>query len=251
MSWGSEEGGKGFLRVSDQIRWVSIEERVIILSLEDGLYTGLDAIAARLWHDIASDCPKDKTCREVAERFRIPLDRVFADYDQFIVTMSKRRFLVENTNGSLAKCSIDGQAMARVLSFLPLSVQAWVLLVSMAKKINFNGFVSAYSYANQLAFIGDHGVLCERYNLPRVIKSFLRAENFFISRYALDDCLLRSLALYVFLRRLGFPAEHKIGIVGHPFAAHAWVKLAERVIFEDSLATNRFCVLASLPHPHP
>lgn len=48
------------------------------------------------------------------------------------------------------------------------------------------------------------------------------------------DCLPRSLAIYVLLRRQGVPATLRIGVKRFPFAAHAWVECLGEVI-DDSI----------------
>ena len=47
------------------------------------------------------------------------------------------------------------------------------------------------------------------------------------------DCLPRSLAIYVLLRRRGVPATLRIGVKRFPFAAHAWVECLGEII-DDS-----------------
>ena len=62
--------------------------------------------------------------------------------------------------------------------------------------------------------------------------AFGRAENFFVVRRAPDDCLVRSLSLYRFLREAGSRAEHVIGVRRFPFQAHAWVECAGEVLMD-------------------
>ena len=48
------------------------------------------------------------------------------------------------------------------------------------------------------------------------------------------NCLSRSLAIYVLLRRQGVPATLRIGVKRYPFAAHAWVECLGEVL-DDSI----------------
>ena len=48
------------------------------------------------------------------------------------------------------------------------------------------------------------------------------------------DCLPRSLAIFVLLRRRGVPARLHIGVKRFPFAAHAWVECLGEVL-DDSI----------------
>jgi len=59
-----------------------------------------------------------------------------------------------------------------------------------------------------------------------------------------DDCLPRSLALVVALRRLGVDAEICFGVLKFPFAAHAWVEADGRVLNETPESVRRYTLLA-------
>jgi hypothetical protein len=69
-------------------------------------------------------------------------------------------------------------------------------------------------------------------HLPDVLPAFVRAESFFVPRSAPDDCLLRSLSLYRFLREAGLGATHVIGVRRFPFQAHAWAECAGEVLLD-------------------
>src|SRR5262249_37120613 len=82
--------------------------------------------------------------------------------------------------------------------------------------------------------------------VQQALKGFSWAENFFLARPGLDDCLARSLSLFVFLRQLGLPAQHHIGVRGHPFLGHAWVTVEGEALLEPPEGMQRFAVLARL-----
>lgn len=52
-------------------------------------------------------------------------------------------------------------------------------------------------------------------------------------------CLEQALALYVVLRRRGFPAALRIGVQPRPFQAHAWIELDGRPLFEGEATEQR------------
>jgi hypothetical protein len=64
------------------------------------------------------------------------------------------------------------------------------------------------------------------------------------NRRSKDDCLPRSLALVVALRRLGVDAEICFGVLKFPFAAHAWVEAGGRVINETPENVRQYTLLA-------
>ena len=63
-------------------------------------------------------------------------------------------------------------------------------------------------------------------------------------KHGKDDCLPRSLALVVALRRLGVDAEICFGVQKFPFAAHAWVEAGGRVINETPESVRHYTLLA-------
>lgn len=79
---------------------------------------------------------------------------------------------------------------------------------------------------------------------------FLQAELFFKSANPDRDCLVRSFSLYLYLRLLGFPATHRIGIVPYPFDAHAWVELDGQAVLERSPSMPRWHIISQLGGPH-
>ena len=59
-----------------------------------------------------------------------------------------------------------------------------------------------------------------------------------------DDCLPRSLALAVALRRLGVDAEICFGVRKFPFSAHAWLEACGKVINETPTKVQQYTLLA-------
>lgn len=78
-----------------------------------------------------------------------------------------------------------------------------------------------------------------RANAPAPIdcaRSVATAAAFFPGRAV---CLEQAIALFVVLRRLGYPAALRIGVQPLPFLAHAWIELGGRPLFEAE-ATSQF-----------
>jgi len=72
----------------------------------------------------------------------------------------------------------------------------------------------------------------QRARLHRTLDSVRTASRYYYRRRL--DCLPRSLAIYVLLRRQGVPATLRIGVKRFPFAAHAWVECLGEVL-DDSI----------------
>jgi hypothetical protein len=106
------------------------------------------------------------------------------------------------------------------------SFRAYLCLVRAFGSLRFLGFRQAYEWAQSVdaTSVGALGMKNRLPVLRDALAAFSRGEHFVISRLRLDDCLPRSLALFVFLRAAGFSVCHCIGIRRHPFIAHAWVE---------------------------
>lgn len=61
-----------------------------------------------------------------------------------------------------------------------------------------------------------------------------------------DNCLSRSIALMRMLRRRRFDAHFVIGVTASPFAAHAWVQIADLVVFDDHDRVRRFAPILTI-----
>lgn len=79
-----------------------------------------------------------------------------------------------------------------------------------------------------------------RANAPAPIdcaRSVATAAAFFPGRAV---CLEQAIALFVVLRRLGYPAALRIGVQPLPFLAHAWIELDGRPLFEAEATSRQF-----------
>lgn len=72
----------------------------------------------------------------------------------------------------------------------------------------------------------------QRRKVRRTVEAVRTASCYYHRRRL--DCLPRSLAIYVLLRRQGVPATLRIGVKRFPFAAHAWVECLGEVL-DDSI----------------
>ena len=72
----------------------------------------------------------------------------------------------------------------------------------------------------------------QRHKVRRTFEAVRTASRYYYRRRL--DCLPRSLAIYILLRRQGVPATLRVGVKRFPFAAHAWVECAGEVL-DDSI----------------
>jgi hypothetical protein len=124
---------------------------------------------------------------------------------------------------------------------LPRGALAFLALTSTALSLKFRGFNKTYRRVGEVLGTSEQRMIPP---LKAAIRSFLIAENFVLFRRAPNDCLVRSLALFRYLRWLGIPATHVIGIRRVPFAAHAWVEVSGEGVLAP--APRGFSTLATL-----
>jgi hypothetical protein len=218
--------------VAPHVRWAEVQGRVCLLDLRAGRYFGFDPVASFLWRRLAETRSREVVFGEMRERFDAEPDLLATDIDEFIGRA------LEAGHFSREAAAPDPEVpTGRMGARRFLTMRAWWSLFRTARR----GFAETYSALSRLPFREGKTAL------DRAVRAFARAENFFHLRRAPEDCLPRSLALFGFLRRLGIPAEHRIGVQMFPFFAHAWVECGGKVVHDDPSVRRRFAVIASLP----
>lgn len=216
-------------------------DRTIVLSLGTGEYFGLGPSATAIWEGLSTRRPAALTCRDAAAAFHTEIATVELGYAALLSTMIERGWIVENPAGP-----IPGRTRRKRLPRKALwpRFQAWGSLVAVAARIKVFGFAAGYQHAAAWA---DSATSVSTIPLVEAVAAFRAAENLFLSGRGPDDCLTRSLSLFVYLRQIGFPASHRIGVADSPFTAHAWVDCDGEAVVEAADRVSRFSVIASLP----
>ena len=107
-------------------------------------------------------------------------------------------------------------------------------------------FQEAYRMA-ELAAAGNAGrATVGTASLDKALARFLLCESLFGSADPARDCLGRSLSLFLFLRALGFPAAHYIGVQSLPFAAHAWVLMNGEPLLDTPARLQKFTPISQI-----
>ena len=198
------------------IRHVEVEELRVLLDLRTESYRILDDSASRLWPVLIGERDACEAYAATAKEFDVDEDRWRADLAAFARRCVQEGLLEPAGSASATVPVPAGPPRAR--SGHPTMVHALSCLLGTRRALRRRGFRASYeSYAGI-------GVLPTRAPLAPALRTFTRAENLFVPGSAPGDCLLRSLALYRFLRLIGSPAEHVIGVRRFPFHAHAWVE---------------------------
>jgi hypothetical protein len=155
----------------------------------------------------------------------------------------------ESSTGSLVHASIatisGTAAQSGAQPDRRLAMRAWWCMLRISGALRVRGFSAAYLRVRDEA---ARDVDARRAPaLSKAVSSFLSAENVFWRRRGQQDCLPRSLALFLFLRRAGIRVEHKIGARRVPTVAiHAWVEYDGRGILEGSRDLTAYTQLAAI-----
>lgn len=131
--------------------------------------------------------------------------------------------------------------LARAGLWTPLAIAC---LRRAARQLRFRGFAAVH--ATHLALNARLPAGRPAADLDGALPAFYRGESVVPMPGAPDDCLPRSLALFAYLRSLGFAAVHLIGVRRYPsLTMHAWVEVDGRVV-ADRAASREFVVLVHI-----
>ena len=115
-----------------------------------------------------------------------------------------------------------------------MAIRALLVLVLVDVGLRFLGFSRVFLFVDRRmrrALTEAAAMPAQRRIVYRVLEAVRTASRHYYRRRL--DCLPRSLAIFVLLRRRGVPARLHIGVKRFPFAAHAWVECFGEVL-DDS-----------------
>ena len=209
-------------KLAPHIRWVDIEGRIFIIDLRRGEYFGLDKAHAAAWRALAIQTDRDH-------------DIGSANRDHLLAAARARGWVaVSSADHKHLPCSRRRKA-SHLAHLFPIP-RALMYLVRSHISLRVLGFEKTYTWANSASCYATRATP-DYSQLDSAKAAFSNAERFIISRRGVEDCLPRSLALFVFLRAMGFRVRHCIGIQCFPFAAHAWV---ESIVTHQPVAPGAF-----------
>ena len=229
-----------------QIRYCWVEDRVIILDLHSESYFALDPTASVMWQQLTRLQDRDSRPRDLrnfcaaASTESVDLE---ADWESFIQRCLTAGFLTETQAPSPPETEAS---TGRIPGRRFLTLRAWWSLWRVTRALAKRGFAPTYNAALGLPKLPEMQTRQETESLATALKAFGRSENFLYLKKAPRDCLPRSLALFFFLRAIGWPVEHVIGLQQFPFLAHAWTEYHGEVLHDDPRNQERFTVIARI-----
>ncbi len=232
------------LYIASHIRYVWIDDRVVILDLRSESYFALDPIASLMWREFTLGHDRDERRQSLRDQFPDDLTRLYSDLDGMEDKCIESEWLVR-TPSAPTEVKQNLPTVKPAERFLPLG--AWLRLFRVTRSLSSRGFSSTYNAI--LREVDAYTIRSENQELTLLaaVTAFAQAEEFFNLKTAPADCLPRSLALFQFLRRVGLPAEHCIGVQHFPFAAHAWTEFRGQVVHDDPENQERYTVIARIP----
>ena len=201
------------------VRHAEVDGLRVVLDLDSETYRVLDDAATVLWRVLTGEADATSTFDALAREYDVDAERFGADLTAFAQRCVAER-LLKAVDAPDAPAADPGAEPPRAHTALakPGMLAALICLIATRRALARDGFKTTYERYALLP------AAAHTRPLDSALPAFARAENFFVARRAPEDCLLRSLSLYRFLRSAGVPAEHVIGVRRFPFAAHAWVE---------------------------
>ena len=222
------------------IRQASTAYGLVLMDLRGGDFVVFDEVAAAMWHALVRD-GQDVTAAHAAlmEAFEVSADDLAADLQRFVrecvdqLWLTPRRVPGSLGGADAAPAYVGRPVRERRPKFLTLD--AWWWLVRASRLLRRKGLAGLSGAWLRPGMAGPRAAAthADKELLSAALAAFSRAENFYISASAPDDCLRRSLALYRFLHQLGLPVEHCIGYESRASGAHAWVECHGRVLLDQ------------------
>lgn len=114
-----------------------------------------------------------------------------------------------------------------------MTIQALLVFLLLDSAFRVFGFPRVFLFVDRWGrrSVTAASLAVQQSTVHRTLEAVRTATRYYYRRRL--DCLPRSLAIYVLLRRQGVPATLRIGVKRFPFAAHAWVECLGEVI-DDS-----------------
>jgi hypothetical protein len=220
------------LKPAPHVRFCALGDELVLLDLLRGKYLLLDSVAAAMWNSLLSGNAA-VLAKGLSERFDAPISTIESDLKKFETSCLEAGLLI-NAKAELEPLQAKDRAPSRPVC---LTGQALWTLIRTAFLLRTN-LLAAYREGLRMAAsirLRPDEEVTDR-SLDRALAAFVRAENLWGYKAAPDDCLPRSLALHCYLRRLGFPVTHRIGMTKAPLEMHAWVEFRSRRLLNDMIA---------------
>lgn len=222
------------------VRQADLGLGLLLVNLQHGDYVVLDATARAMWQAfLGPGATRAQAVAHLLAQFEVEPDLLAQDLERFLTQARRAGLLAPLGSDSWptpatvpSRPRPHRRPAIRAGSTLLLTWHAWWMLWRTARAVakGSPGWdrPDTAQPSPAAAPAGD----INGQPLRQALAAFRRAECFYVSRRAPDDCLPRSLALHRFLRDAGLPATHCIGFDRGGTGAHAWVEFQGDVVLD-------------------
>ncbi|MDP9011781.1 MAG: lasso peptide biosynthesis B2 protein [Pseudomonadota bacterium] len=213
--------------VADAIRFREIDGCAVILDLCSERYSVLNELGTGMWACLTGAGDSKSRVRRWSEEYSVTADDILRSMEEFRADCVRKGLLrpweSEGPQPDGPQHNSGWPWLAKMYRRLPAWVLAIAALTTTALSLKCLGFGKTYGRRSGVSAASPSTLST---SLESIVRPFLLAENFVFFSRAPNDCLMRSLALFHYLRWRGVPAVHVIGVRRVPFIAHAWVEVA-------------------------
>jgi len=209
--------------MADHIRYREIDGCGVILDIRNQRYSVLDDLATGMWACLTGEGDTTDRVRRWAEEYNLTADEIAGTIDEFCADCVRNGLVRRWEPGETLEANRGRPKLPKIYRHLPGELVAVAALAFTALSLKFRGFAKTYGRHREVPVAG---LAKTPTSVEAIIRPFLFAENFVFFGRAPNDCLVRSLAFFQYLRWRGIPAVHVIGVRRVPFFAHAWVEVS-------------------------
>lgn len=213
--------------LAEHVHWVAVDDIVFVLDERRGQYFALEPAASRSWMALVD--MKDRS------------PDADSDLQPILAAADSQGWLRQGGSMAGRTTARTGARLSGLWRRSP-AIGAWICLLEAQARLRWGGFQAACAWARSKVVV-EPGPSTD---LQPLLNAFVAAETFVVQPRGVDDCLPRSLALFVFLSRCGISARHRIGVARYPFAAHAWVESGTGVVLDRLARTSGFVPIRTI-----
>jgi hypothetical protein len=222
-----------------------VDGLIVLLDLRTERYFICDETASTMWRLLDALGERAAVLAALAREYDgVDAALLARDFDGFTARLLRDGFVCRAD--ARARPAPPGADMRMRARARPSAARAWWWLLRTALRLRRAGFAAAYRAGIAMEAF-PYGPAPSGDELDAAVRAFERAENAFVLRNAPRDCFPRSIALFCFLRELGFPVQHRIGVTRYPFSAHAYVAFGERVLCDHHAQARARATIAAIP----
>jgi Transglutaminase-like superfamily/Coenzyme PQQ synthesis protein D (PqqD) len=222
-----------------------LEGELLVLDLRTQAYYVFDHVATAMWQALIELGDRERVLERLHRLYDADTRRLADDLDALVARLIASGFA--GWSAAPPNGAGDEPAFARPPRVRNVSaVRAWWWLARTVLHLRRDGVAGAFRRSKALTGVDAVPVDMREELVERAVRAFARAENLFVMRKAPRDCFPRSIALFCFLRQLGVPVEHRVGVERFPFRAHAWVEYDGRVLSDHDGNRRAFTTIARI-----